>query len=67
MRGLGLLVTGLLGTVLMGATEARAVFTVNVEEVGTNVVATGSGTLDISGLDPASPPLTSRRLHPIWA
>ena len=50
MRWNLLLATGLLGTALMGATEARAVFIVTVEEVGADVVTTGSGSLDTTGL-----------------
>ena len=45
-----LLATALLGTALMGATEARAVFTVTVDQVGVDVVTTGSGTLDLTDL-----------------
>ena len=31
--------------------DAEATFTVNVDEVGSNVVATGSGTIDLTGLN----------------
>ena len=35
--------------------NAEATFTVNVDEVGPNVVATGSGTIDLTGLNLISP------------
>lgn len=50
MRGTRLLATALFGTALVGATDARATFTVTVEQVGANVVTTGTGSLDLTDL-----------------
>ena len=44
------LAAAFLGAALMSATEARAVFTATIEQVGVNVVTTGSGTLDLTDL-----------------
>jgi hypothetical protein len=41
----------LLGLVAAGASEARAAYVIDLDQVGSNVVATGSGSFNVSGVD----------------
>jgi hypothetical protein len=50
MRYRGLLATVFLGTALMSVTVAQAGYVATLEQVGSNVVASGNGAFDLTGL-----------------
>src|SRR6516225_9379219 len=53
------------GAMLIGSgLSAQAGYTVTLAQVGRNVVATGSGTIDLTGLSSAGPGLSGARIFP---
>jgi hypothetical protein len=47
-----------------GIAHAGSIFTVTLTQVGPNVVATGSGTIDLTGLDSFGSPFSSPEMYP---
>lgn len=52
---------------VVGSREANATFIIDVEQVGPNVVFTGSGTLDLDGLSFASTDTAATGVIPVDA
>jgi hypothetical protein len=47
-----------------GIAHANSIFTVTLTQIGSNVVATGSGTIDLTGLDSFGSTMTGPELYP---